>query len=303
MEKSTPETSTPEEPTRDGPAPEERASVAPAPSRLLPRPAGSALGAVGALAALAAVALSTLPSPAAAQEVDRNASLRATVVAAEDGEPLEDAHVVVREDGVTLRTDGDGTVFTRNLAPGRKTLEVRYLGRSSVSREIVLLNGRLTSVELSLEVDAVEVPGIEVTAERVYRGKMAGFYERMERSGSGSFVTREELAKLDGRRLHYVFRTMPGVRVVRCSNRRLNCYRVLSARATRQLSGDCQPVFYLDNARVPINSMPMGIDELNPEDLEAIEVYSGPSSIPARYTGNRSQACGVVVMWTREPGL
>lgn len=260
--------------------------------------------AAGALLPLLVTFLLAVPAPAPAQEVDRNASLRATVVAAEDGEPLEDAFVRIREDDVTLRTDDDGTVFTRSLAPGQKTLEVRYLGRSSVSREIVLLNGRLTSVELSLAVDAVEVPGIEVTAEKVYRGKMAGFYERMEQSGSGSFVTREELAKLKGKRLHYAFRTMPGVRVVRCSRRRANCYRVYSTRSTRPLgNAGCEPVFYLDNARVPMNSMPQGIDDLNPEDLEAIEVYSGPASAPAQYSGTSSQACGVVVMWTREPGL
>lgn len=266
------------------------------------RPAGSAAAVAGPLAALLAVALLAIPGPAPAQEVDRNASLRATVVAAEDGEPLEDAFVRIREDSVTLRTDDEGTVFVRGLSPGRKTLEVRYLGRSSASREIALFNGRLTSVELSLEVDAVEVPGIEVTAEKVYRAKMAGFYERMEQSGSGSFVTRRELAEFDGRRLHSVFRSLVGVRVVRCSGRRLNCYRVVSTRAA-SLSGSCSPTFFLDGAPVPINSMSLGIDELNPENLEAIEVYSGPASIPPQFTGNRSQRCGVVVLWTRQPGL
>ena len=48
------------------------------------------------------------------------------------------------------------------------------------------------------------------------------------------------------------------------------------------------------NAAVPISA------------IEAIEIYSGPSEIPAQYSGTVRQPggawtvpCGVVVMWTR----
>jgi hypothetical protein len=38
---------------------------------------------------------------------------------------------------------------------------------------------------------------------------------------------------------------------------------------------------------------------VNPEQVEAIEVFRGPSEIPVQYNDNNSQ-CGVILIWTRK---
>ena len=38
---------------------------------------------------------------------------------------------------------------------------------------------------------------------------------------------------------------------------------------------------------------------VNPEQVEAIEVFRGPSEIPVEYNDNNSQ-CGVILVWTRK---
>ena len=47
-------------------------------------------------------------------------------------------------------------------------------------------------------------------------------------------------------------------------------------------------------------------DEFPPSDLEALELYSGPSTIPAQFAPRSftigQRTCGAIVIWTRLPG-
>jgi outer membrane receptor for ferrienterochelin and colicin len=47
------------------------------------------------------------------------------------------------------------------------------------------------------------------------------------------------------------------------------------------------------DAQSDINSV------VDPDQVEAIEVFRGPSEIPAQYNDNNSQ-CGVILIWTRK---
>lgn len=244
-----------------------------------------------------------------AQEADGDAvaggrgTLAGAVRAAEDGEPLSDATVVVRELGIGTRTNDNGRFVFRRFDTGRYTVEVRYLGRRSSTVEAVVRPGRITHLELALETEAVEVPGLEVTVRRDLRGKMAGFWER-KRRGIGNFVTREEIEGTAGDRFHQVFRGMAGIRVIRCEKgTSVACRRIMSTRQTADFGNCIHPKFYLDGTIIPLDDYPMGVNAVRPAEVEAVEVYAGPSQIPARFSGASQASCGVVVIWTREPGL
>jgi hypothetical protein len=64
------------------------------------------------------------------------------------------------------------------------------------------------------------------------------------------------------------------------------------------LGGMCGPSIYLDGARITMGSGLTLNDVINPENIEAIEVYRGPSEVPPMYNDDRA-ACGVVLIWTR----
>lgn len=233
---------------------------------------------------------------------DGKGTLAGEVRAAEDGEPLSGAVVVVREREVGTETNERGRFAFRRFASGRYTVEVRYLGRRSKTVEAVLRPGRITHLELELETDAVELPGLKVTVEHRYRGKMAGFWERRRR-GVGSFVTRREIERAPGNQFHQAFRGLAGLRVVQCGpGSSGGCYRIVSTRQTAGFGNCLEPRVYVDGARIPLQDYPLGINEMRPEEVEAAEVYTGPSQIPARFGGSDA-ACGVIVIWTRAPGL
>ena len=160
------------------------------------------------------------------------------------------------------------------------------------------LDGSLNLTEGdTVEIDVFLVPSplpmepLVVEAEaRSRRLEMSGFFERKQ-AGLGGFIEREEIERRDPRFLSDLFRTRPGFRVVGGPGNA----ELVSRRTSSFLYGNCKPIIYLDG-------LPMGtgaIDNIIPPSLvEAIEIYSGISQLPAQYSGAES-GCGVVLLWTR----
>ncbi len=59
-------------------------------------------------------------------------------------------------------------------------------------------------------------------------------------------------------------------------------------------------LFYVNGTPFPVTG-DMSINQyVVPEDILAVEVYSGTSQIPAQFQSNLLNArCGVIVIWTR----
>lgn len=248
-------------------------------------------------------------SDSAAPAAPATAAVAGVVRESGSGEPLAEALVVLPERGVGTYTDSAGRFAFGELRPGEANLEVRFLDRRSEERTVTLRPHEVTEVELALQVQAVEVPGLTVEAERRRRGRMAGFHQRTER-GKGHFFTREELARREGNQLHQVFRRVPGVDVVPCgripgraSQGSHACYVVASGREAPSFiqRGPCVPIFFVDGHRTPLDEMPLGINELSVSEIEGIEVYTGPAQTPPRFNSLAGGRCGVVVIWTRDP--
>jgi hypothetical protein len=53
------------------------------------------------------------------------------------------------------------------------------------------------------------------------------------------------------------------------------------------------PILFVDNVRVKGLSY---LSELNPSQIEAIEIYQGPSELPAEAKG---MACAAIFIWLR----
>lgn len=240
--------------------------------------------------------------PLRAQE--GSASVHGTVLAAESGEPIRNAVVILDGEDRAALTDSAGSFTLVRLDPGRHVLEVSHLGRRSKQVTVDLAAGEAVEVSLSVEIEPVELPGLEVAVERRVQGKMAGFYRRMER-GSGHYITREEIAEIPGGRVSSVMRRVPNVNVRPCSQQGTipppGCMQVSMRRkapSIRFSARTCQPHYYLDGTRIQLPRDQGGIDAIDLQQLEAVEVYRGPSEIPARYGGSDAQ-CGVVLLWTR----
>jgi hypothetical protein len=247
----------------------------------------------------AALALTLVPLAAAAQQT---ASVTINVTSAESGEPLAGAQAVLDGGSRGAIADPAGIVRLTNLAAGEHRIEIRMLGYETRSFTLNVTVGERLVIDAALPLAPVAIEGIEATATpapiRSRALAATGFYERMDRGGGGTFITRDEVERRRPSLMSDLFRRMPGVRVIRHDPMYNNSYALEMARGTQTMrnGGTCPVVYYVDGVQRPLS--PAGIDELRPQDIEAIEIYRGSGALPPQYR-SRDSACGVVAIWTR----
>lgn len=206
-------------------------------------------------------------------------------------------------DGTERRTvSNDSGEFHIDRAPGgRVKVMVRRIGFRPDSKRVALTAGDVRQVEFVLEGLAEELDAVLVTAQAQTSGRMQEFWAR-RMVGLGVFMTRAEIERSRPPRTVDLFRSVLGVRIVTGNSgfSRLVSGRqsISGMRGNSAAANGCALQFYVDGVFMTPGSF--SVDEVPPETLEAIEVYRGPSEIPARFR-QRDTACGLVVIWTREP--
>ena len=117
-------------------------------------------------------------------------------------------------------------------------------------------------------------------------------WERRSR-GFGHFVTRAEIEARRTSNFADLVRGLPSVNIVMMNGRHAVRFKRYSG------ARDCPPQYWVDGMRIEQGSP----DEFTPEDVEAIEVYGGPSTIPVQFAQRPfSYTCGAIIIWTRLPG-
>lgn len=242
--------------------------------------------------ATALIALFTLPLgaqagpsvPAQAQGASLSGIVRDPA-----GAPIPFAYVSIAE----LRgiADSAGRFLLANLVPGTTSVLVRRLGFTPKRVSVTLIEGRHDSVVVVLAVLPFELAGI--TTEAATIGRMAEF-ERHRTNGHGIYFDRAELEKRRTPRLTDVLRRVPGVRVV--TDR---AGRTMVRMGRSSMGRDCPPEFWIDGVR----AQGLGADDVPVSDIEALEIYRGPSGLPPEFNSRFTNAqCGAVIIWTRIPG-
>lgn len=206
-------------------------------------------------------------------------------------------------DGTERRTvSNDSGEFHLDRAPGgRVKVMVRRIGFRPDSKRVALTAGDVRQVEFVLEGLAEELEAVLVTARAQTSGRMQEFWAR-RMVGLGVFVTRAEIDRSRPPRTVDLFRSILGVRIMTSNSgfSRLVSGRqsISGMRGNSAAANGCAMQFYVDGIFMTPGTF--SVDEIPPETLEALEVYRGPSEIPARFR-QRDTACGLVVIWTREP--
>ncbi|MGH7541243.1 MAG: carboxypeptidase regulatory-like domain-containing protein [Gemmatimonadota bacterium] len=224
------------------------------------------------------------------------ASLGGRVVDSKTGRPLAD--VLVRIDGSVERasTGPDGVFTLYDLAPGARVIRLRYRGHAAPPQEIELVAHRHTEVRIGLALprvgsdDALPVValpplGVEIRRDPP-RGKLRGFYLRMERE-HGHFITRDEILERSPYRTSDLLREVPGIVLARAD---FGDAAVGIGRHRR-----CAIDVFLDGIPTP----GFRIDDLPPTDIAGIEVYRGVSEVPIGY--RRHETCAAILIWTTDP--
>jgi hypothetical protein len=185
---------------------------------------------------------------------------------------------------------------------GSNQLQVSRLSYLDETAELWIADANETiNFSVTLRAEPIEVGGIVVEGDR-RRGRfdrrMQPFYERRER-GSGDFFTRSEIEERNPMEFTDLLRGVSGVVLTRNEN------FSVQIRFTRAMlgggAGCTSPQIYLDGTFIGAAGEFIDLDNLvRPDQLEGVEVYKGPSQVPPQFNTTGS-ACGVIVLWTRQP--
>jgi hypothetical protein len=225
------------------------------------------------------------------------------VVRNASGVPVKGAEVWL--DGMNRRVvSNDSGEFRIDGAPaGRVKVMVRRVGFQPDSKKLSLAPGDTRQVQFALEGMLEELDAVIVTAREGSRGRMQEFWAR-RMVGVGVFITREEIERRHPPHTADLFHMVMGVRVIPSGNGEST--RIMAGRQavsamrgnSSAASGACMMQYYVDGIFMAPGSF--SVDDLPPMMIEGIEVFRGPSEIPARFR-QRETGCGLVVLWTREP--
>ena len=243
-----------------------------------------------------------LPAQRAAGQDERTAVVFGTVRNANQV-PLQGAEVNIVGTSSRAVTNDSGEFKLEGVRGGRFKVVARRLGFQAAEATIRVAEGERKEVRFLLDgipemLDSVVVVGTQST------GRMADFWRRRT-IGVGAFITRAEIDRRRPSRPSLLLMSLSGVTVSgsdALGQPNIQMGRSGTASATRNrtqmLAADCQIAYYVDGMQTSRGSF--HIDDLPPQDIEAIEVFRGPSEIPARFRAIDT-GCGLIVIWTREP--
>jgi hypothetical protein len=212
------------------------------------------------------------------------------------GVVIADADVAIIALHQLTRSDAQGRFVLTKVPAGEHELSVRRIGYTASKVKVTVTNAVNYSYDVVLSVQAAVIDGVNVTAsEKRQRLGIEDFYRRQARGMGGRFFTREDILTRNARQTSDVLRGSPGVRFVRIAGGQ--GVRFPSSNMRR---GDCMPMIWLDGQ----HANGMEVDHIPVTDIEAMEVYTGPATVPMQFSQQTSTAisCGAIVIWTRIPG-
>jgi len=272
------------------------------------------------------------PAPLASQADTAKVLIAGTVIDPLR-QPIEGVEVRVIGTELTVMTAPAGTF--RLYAPRAKQLLVQFR-RPGYNAQLLKLDGEWSGTVL-LQPGAFKLPEIEVTARYAKPAKYAGTakyddYFRRRRIGFGEFVDREEIERRGALETTRLLEGRSGIKVLyphdevasgrwigaivafaRCNEfpPKINVYidgRKLIPRTTPDMIGSKsvfmtlrEPPDPAENERRREIRAIVGemLDRINPSDIELMEIFRGPSELPAEFNDGN---CGAISIWTRQGG-
>lgn len=272
---------------------------------------------------IARIAVTVIASTLFPSVVLAQAELQGHVFSETGRRPLVNAGVSVPKLNLHASTDSLGRYRLQNIPRGEHLVITRAVGFRPDSALTSFDGDEALVSDVVLRVAVNELPTVVVreSTRPIPRGKMAEFEER-KAVGVGHFIDRELLVKDENRRLGEILAShVPGLSVYRgtgskawaASSRTASTGKCAMCRVTRSEIMDpsdaaagaplaCYLDVYLDGTAVYSSSTRgvalFNLNSMEAGEIEAIEVYTGVSQIPAKYN-KTSGGCGVMLIWTR----
>jgi TonB-dependent starch-binding outer membrane protein SusC len=226
-----------------------------------------------ALAGVVALALAALvPGAVGAQQTG-------TVVGqviTDSGEPLPGTQVSIVGTEIGGLTNQEGRFVIPGVPAGERSLQVQRLGYRTVTQTVNVTPGAVVSVDIVLRVSAVQLDQIVVSGQ-------AGVTARREIGAAVATIDARALETAPVSSVSQMLQSRsPGVTVMSGGGQVGQGSRIVLRGAT-SASQSIEPVIYIDGVRitsepgtgVSSNAGTSGLDDINPADIERIEIIRG----------------------------
>lgn len=214
--------------------------------------------------------------------------------------PLGAADVSVVGTGARVLTGENGRFRMLQVPPGQYLLVVRRIGFSPTSGVIEVPNGDTLRLSYALLRSGQILDTMRVSERRVTMRMLE--FEQRRATGTGQFITREEIDRRGSLQAADYMRYMRGVQVSQITTSAFAGTMALSRREgggfdENQQQKYCTMQILLDGIVLPRN---FNLDLLPPpKQIAGIEAYTGPATIPPQF-GGVDRRCGVIAVWTRD---
>ena len=245
----------------------------------------------------AVVAVLALAIPAAAQ----SGTIVGTVTDASTQRPISGAQITIQGTTQGTITNEDGRFTLTNLPAGTHTVRVQIIGYERASETVELAEGATEMVNFELGTSAVALDAVVVTAigEQQTR-EIANAIGKVDAAEINERVAPVNLAET-------ITAQTPGVTVLQGSGT-TGGNQTMRIRGASSISLSNQPLVYVDGVRIENDPTSSGLiwtggqsssrlNDINPEDIERIEVIKGPAA--ATLYGTEA-AAGVIQIFTKQ---
>lgn len=235
--------------------------------------------------------LLTLPAIVAAQ---------ATItgrITDQSSQPVAEARVIVLGTSIYTATGQDGRYTVRNVPPGTAEIRVVRVGFKEQKRSVRTIAGETATLDFVMSQTVTQIQEVVVTATGEQRRVELG--NAVTNLDAGKIVANSPVANMGD----LLVAKAPGVQVLP-SNMTGGGSRV-RIRGTASLSLSNDPVYIIDGIRMTSDqgssfvggTAPSRVNDLNPDDIENIEIVKGPSAATLYGTAG---ANGVIVITTKK---
>lgn len=240
-----------------------------------------------------AVQLVAVPTAEAQQT-----TITGRVTDATTGRPIVSARVSVTGVNLATQTNTDGVYTLRGVVPGSASVRVSSIGYGEERQQVSVAAGQASTLNFQLRPVAVALSGVVITA--------TGEQQRIEIGNAITHVNAAEIVKTSAVANMADMLTARAAGVMVTPGTQTGAGTRVRIRGQSSLSLDNNPIYVVDGIRVEgtTGSMSVGVggttparvNDLNPEEIESIEIVRGPSAATLYGT---DAANGVILITTK----
>jgi TonB-linked SusC/RagA family outer membrane protein len=246
-----------------------------------------------------AIGLAIAASAAAADVVQaQTGTVSGRVTDAASGRPIATGRVSVVGTQIAAPTNSEGRFVLRGVPSGTVTVRATSIGYGEQQQRVNVAASQASAISFELRAVAVSLAGVVVTA--------TGEQSRIEMGNSIANVNAREIVEKSAvsNMADLMTARAPGVMVI--PGTQTGAGVRVRIRGTSSLSLSNNPIYYVDGVRVEGTTgsssisvggtTPSRINDLNPEEIESLEIVRGPSASSLYGT---DAANGVIVITTK----